>query len=95
MPDFNIVDKSTSPLVHIRISGPTVEPVRVFLNYCPANIIEDQDDFTAILAAIVSELYHEKTTLIRNIKDRQDRHLLLVNMSATEVRDIYSALHVH
>ena len=88
MPDFKIVDKTNATLVHLRISDPTVEPARIFLNYCPTNIIEDQDDFTAILTAILPQRHHDKTTLIRNIKDRQDRHLLLVAMPASDLKDV-------
>ena len=87
-PDFQVVDEKGTPLVRLRISDPTVEPTRVFLNYCPTHILDDPEDYRTILAAIVPERYQENTTILRNIKDRQDRHLLLINMPPTEAKDI-------
>ena len=90
-PDFQTVDEKGTLLVGLRISDPTVEPTRVFLNYCPTNILDDPEDCRAILARDRNEEGLDDRSLNRNVGRAELQQLV----DDCKLKDTYHDIHRH
>ena len=80
------LDGDTAQKLNVRIARPDYEDTRVFLNYCPPNLTDQQ--LAQLARKVMSPEQVKHSTMYKRVQGRRDRHLLIAPLTPEQVEEV-------
>ena len=80
------LDGDTAQKINVRIARPDYEDTRVFLNYCPPNLTDQQ--LAQLARKVMSPEQVKHSTMYKRVQGRRDRHLLIAPLTPEQIEEV-------
>ena len=80
------LDGETTQKLSIRIARPDYEDTRVFLNYCPPNLNDQQ--LAKLARKVMSPEQVKHSTMYKRVQGRRDRHLIIAPLTPEQIAEV-------